>query len=159
MDYLLKPIDAAKLERSIEKLFRLSKEKSSITTEDVVALIDSFNKKTKYKTKFLIRQKDRLLTVEDEQIAYFTASNKLVILVTFENRHFPMDDTLESYVKLVNPDQFFRLNRSYLANRTSIRNILTGYQGKLRIELDPHVKEELFVSRERVPIFKSWLEG
>ena len=70
-----------------------------------------------------------------------------------------MDETLETYAQLVNPDKFFRLNRSYLVNRNSIRNIYTHFHGKLKIDLDPPVKEELFVSRDRAPEFKTWLES
>ena len=48
VDYLLKPIDEEKLKRSIDKLKRLREGESSITSEDIVTLIDTFNKKTKY---------------------------------------------------------------------------------------------------------------
>ncbi len=46
------------------------------------------------------------MTVEAKQMAYFLTSDKLVALVTFEYRHFIMDETLETYESQVNPDHF-----------------------------------------------------
>jgi DNA-binding LytR/AlgR family response regulator len=159
IDYLLKPVEAERLGKSLNKLQNLK----TGNLNNLLQSIDQYLHKSKalsqYKTRFLIKQKDRLMTVEDHQVAYFMAKNKLVALVTFENRHFVMDEKLEAYESQVNPEHFFRLNRSILVSRPAIRNIFTHFHGKLKIELHPEMKEEVFVSRERTSAFKDWLEG
>jgi DNA-binding LytR/AlgR family response regulator len=158
IDYLLKPIEKSKLEKSLLKLNRLSNNNITETVKDLNRLIDQLRVKTDFKKRFLIKQKNRLITIRDEQIAYFHASNKLVELVTFEKRHFIMDETLEQYEVQVDPSMFFRLNRSILANRSAIQDIITHFNGKLKIHLKPDMKEEIFVSREKASVFKQWLE-
>jgi DNA-binding LytR/AlgR family response regulator len=159
IDYLLKPIGAENLKKSILKLKNLQAPNIKEIMHNLDRYIQQSKESLTFKTRFLIRQKKRLMTVEDSQVAYFLANNKMVILVTFENRQFVMDETLESYEAQVNPDLFFRLNRSLLTSRSAIKDILTHYNGKLKIELNPPLKDETFVSRERTPAFKKWLES
>lgn len=79
-------------------------------------------------------------------------------MVTFENRFFTMDYTIETYEEQLNPKVFFRLNRSILANSKAIVSTARHFNGKLKIELKPPLKEEVFVSREKADSFKEWLE-
>jgi DNA-binding LytR/AlgR family response regulator len=54
---------------------------------------------------------------------------------------------------------FFRLNRKYIANYTSIQKIHKYFNGKLLVELLPIVTEKVIVSREKSSHFKDWLDS
>lgn len=156
IDYLLKPIDEDKLNRSLAKLKNLQGNSNLVKLDQ---LIDAFRTDKKYKSRFLIRQPENLLTVETYQVAYFMAIQKMVLLVTHENRTFPVDQTLEELDGLLDPGLFFRLNRQFIASLKAIDHISTIYSGKLKIRLKPPVKEDVFVSREKATEFKNWLDG
>ncbi|GAA4404436.1 hypothetical protein GCM10023187_21760 [Nibrella viscosa] len=76
-----------------------------------------------------------------------------------DGRRFIVDYTMEDLETLVDPRQFFRLNRQYLANLSAIQKIHNYFNGKLKLELRPESAEEVLVSRERAPSFKNWLDG
>lgn len=156
IDYLLKPIDEMKLNRSLNKLKQLH---GKPDLDKLEQLISTFGQNKKFKNRFLVKQPENLLTVETSQIAYFMAMQKMVVMVTHENRTFPVDQTLEELDTLLDPEQFFRLNRQFIASMKAISHISTIYPGKLKITLKPPVKEEVFVSREKASEFKSWLDG
>jgi DNA-binding LytR/AlgR family response regulator len=157
IDYLLKPIDEGKLERSIQKLSKLQGGTPQINQLD--QLLRLYRSKENYKSRFLIKLPERLLTVDISQAAYFMASGKLVLLVTYESRHFPIDFTLDELENLVDPEKFFRINRQFISSFAAIKGIYPFFNGKLKIDLSPAVKEPVFISREKVGAFKKWLEG
>lgn len=157
IDYLLKPIDEGRLEKSIAKLNRL--QAVSLPFEQLRELTRSFQKPSGYKTRFLIHMPERLMTIDISRVAYFEAKSKLVLLVTFENRHFPADYTLDELQNMIDPVQFFRINRRFLASFQALGGIYPWFNGKLKVDLNPPVKDPVYVSRERSGAFKDWLEG
>ena len=156
IDYLLKPIDEEKLNRSLQKLDDL---KGKPQLGQLEKLISSFSNSKKYKNRFLIKQPEKLLTVETSQVAYFMAMQKMVVLVTHENRTFPVDQTLEELEEMLDTAKFYRLNRQIIASLLAIGQISTIYSGKLKISLNPPLKEDVFVSREKASDFKNWLDS
>ena len=75
-----------------------------------------------------------------------------------DNRQFLVDYTLEELEKLLDPTFFFRLNRQYIATLPAVQKIHTYFNGKLKLELKPEAAQEIFISREKAPFFKEWLE-
>lgn len=158
IDYLLKPVEVENLQKSIIKLKNLQGGKITELMKNIDSILHESRHLSKYKTRYLIRQKNQLLRVEEKQVAYFLAHDKIVALVTFENRQFIMDENLGWYESQVDPDKFYRLNRSVLASRESIIKIFTHFNGKLKVELIPPLKEDVFVSRDKAESFRMWLE-
>jgi two-component system, LytTR family, response regulator LytT len=157
IDYLLKPIDEGKLERSVQKLSKLKNDVSGIGQID--QLLRLFRSRENHKSRFLIKLPERLLTVDISQTAYFMASGKMVLLVTHESRHFPIDFTLDELENSVDQEKFFRINRQFISSFSAIKGIYPFFNGKLKIDLSPATKEPVFVSREKAGAFKEWLEG
>ena len=76
-----------------------------------------------------------------------------------ENRRFVIDQTLEQLEKLLDPRQFFRLNRAYFAQHDAIQDIIHYTNSRLKTVLTPAAPEgDVLISRERVPAFRAWLE-
>ncbi|MBK9732565.1 MAG: LytTR family transcriptional regulator DNA-binding domain-containing protein [Chitinophagaceae bacterium] len=50
------------------------------------------------------------------------------------------------------------LNRQYIASFDAIGNIFSHLNGKLKVKVKGLEHEDLFVSRERAPEFKEWLD-
>ncbi|MDZ7605345.1 MAG: LytTR family DNA-binding domain-containing protein [Cyclobacteriaceae bacterium] len=157
IDYLLKPIDSFKLARSLNK-FRNRKVSPAQPAIDIQKILQQLQVEKTYKSRLLIKQKDKLISVEDTHIAYFQANSKLVVLITFENRVFSMDYTIDEFERQMDPQRFFRLNRSIFANRDAIAGIYKHFNGKLKIDLSPPMKEDIFVSREKADAFRQWME-
>ena len=103
------------------------------------------------------------LTIEDvdkENIAFFQADNKIVYMVDLEGHRYLVDATIEKLETQLNPQLFFRVNRSYVIHINALEQVKPYYNNRLRIWLKGAVQEdEIVISRERVGEFKNWAEG
>lgn len=156
IDYLLKPIDKEELQKSIEKFEQLKTQFSKEShIQDLLKYINSDKKD--YKSRFLVKFGDKLLSILSENIAYFYAEDKIVLLITLEGKKYAIDYTLDQLESLLNPSTFFRLNRKFIAHFQAIGQIHQYFKGKLKIDLIPKTEQEIIVSREKSPLFKKWL--
>ena len=157
IDYLLKPVKSEHLDRALAKLHNFTKDSSS--ENSIKEMIKLLNTPNVYKTRFRVNLSDKIMTIEEADIAYFQSEGKIVFLVSKENKKFVLDFTLEELEKSLNPKEFFRLNRQFIVKLSSITDIFNHFNGKLKIKLQPKIEEEIFVSRERAAKFKEWLDG
>lgn len=157
IDYLLKPIDKAELKSAFDK-FDLLKNNNSPAI-DIGELVKTFGVQQNFKTRFLVKQGQRLIPIDAERIAYFFAEDKLVFLVTSDDHKYIVDYTLEQLEGKLNPQHFFRANRKIITSMPAVKDIHLSFNGKLKIYLKPDLKkgEEIFVSRERASEFKTWM--
>ncbi len=158
VDYLLKPIDKEELRLAIEKCSKQKKESIdySLQIKELIAGMKS-DTRVSYKTRFLIRNGSKLLSVPVEDIILFHAADKLVYVHTKQQQKLVIDYTLEELIEQLNPRYFFQLNRQFIAHVSSIKSIHTYFNGKLKVELMRFEEEEVLVSRERASEFKQWL--
>jgi DNA-binding LytR/AlgR family response regulator len=158
IDYLLKPIQQDELERAITKLIRVRSNGSGKPVIDIELARQFLQKKT-YKQRFLVKSGERMHFRNASEIAYFHAVDKFCYLVTRESgKKYLVDFTLEQLDKLLDPTTFFRINRSVLLHVDEIREI-RKYQGnRLKILTHTDSREDMIVSRPKVPLFYSWLE-
>lgn len=157
IDYLLKPIDKNELASAFKKYDELKG--SDTPAIDISEIVKTFSKQQNYKTRFLVKQGQRLIPVEAERIAYFFAEDKLVFIVTNDEHKYIVDYTLEQLEQELNPQHFFRANRKIITSMPAVKDIHLSFNGKLKIYLKPDLKkgEDIFVSRERAPEFKTWM--
>lgn len=156
IDYLLKPININHLERAISKL--RSRTASNSNESDMFAnLLATFKQpKEVYKSHFLIPHQDKFIPLAINIIACFYTENKMVKIITDDNKTFHMDSTLEDLTNQLNPAQFFRANRQYIVSHNSIKDISVWFGSKLSININVIVPEKIIVSKARVAEFKAW---
>jgi DNA-binding LytR/AlgR family response regulator len=157
IDYLLKPVDKNELLNAFEKYDELKT--NNTPTIDITEIVKTFNKQQNFKTRFLVKQGQRLIPVDAERIAYFFAEDKLVFMVTEDNHKYIVDYTLEQLEGELDPQHFFRANRKIITSMKAVKDIHLSFNGKLKIYLNPDLKkgEDIFVSRERASEFKNWI--
>ena len=60
---------------------------------------------------------------------------------------------------MLNPADFFRINRQYIITLKAITEMKTYSKARVIVRLNPVVKEPPVVSSERAADFKKWLAG
>lgn len=155
VDYLMKPLNYEELVQAIEKYKRLHAQHASPNLDTLIQSIQQ--KGVSYKDRFLVSIGSRLRTIELPEIQYFYSAEKITFLVTKENQRFPIDYSLDKISSMLDPKLFFRINRQMMVKLSAIANIHVYPKGKLRVDLQPAMKEEVFVSLDRVVEFKEWL--
>jgi DNA-binding LytR/AlgR family response regulator len=158
VDYLMKPLNYEELVAAIEKFKRIHGEAGEEKTMGLEQLLQSMQKKEpEYKSRFLVSIGSRLKTIETEDIQYFFSADKITFLVTKENQRFPIDYSLDKMAVMLDPKQFFRINRQMTVKLDAITNIHVFSKGKIKLDLNPATKEDVFVSMDKVVELKEWL--
>lgn len=155
IDYLLKPIEQEDLVKSLEKF-----EKSQIpaTKLDWEQLRKALSPQGhSYQQRFIVMVGEKIKSVRIEDIAYFFGQKKYVFLVTKDNRNYIVDYTLGKLEELLNPKDFFRINRQFIIKYDAIQNMYAYSKSRIRIELDPPAELEAIVSIDKSRVFKEWL--
>ncbi|MCE6989624.1 LytTR family DNA-binding domain-containing protein [Dyadobacter sp. CY323] len=161
IDYLLKPIKLPELAEAIKKYESIKEDFSpKAYARKVETLLDSLEISRKpYKMRFLVKNGEQLIPINQESVAYFYTANEMSCLVGNDGRQYLVDYTLEELESLVDPLSFFRVNRQFIARITAIQKIHTYFNGKLKVELRPQTTQEVVISREKAAAFKAWLES
>lgn len=163
IDYLLKPINYDELVAAIEKFKALKKQfgahSDNPPTPDLETLLNLIgrSKSTDYKERFMITVGTKIRSIETADIAYFYLEEKIVFLVTKDGLNLPVDYSLDKLTQLLNPRHFFRISRQFLVSLPAIQTIHTFSAGKLKLDMTPKSRQEVFVSGDRMAEFKEWL--
>jgi len=151
IDYLLKPVSEAKLKRSLDKIRALKKHFLQSAIHDFV------NQTRIPARKRIVGKKGaEFIALDLEDVAYFYSEQKIVFVRDFSGNQFILDKNLGEWESMVDRNDFFRINRKFIAHRKAIERFKSD-NGKIRIYLKPVVKEEVHVSKECAPEFREWI--
>jgi len=159
INYLLKPIDEEKFALGIVKLEKEINRSNAFPSAELVAQLKEMGQKKAYKNRFLAKRGNKFVSVEATDVAYFCIRNELTSLVTHDNQAFVVNTTLEQLDSQLNPTQFYRLNRQFIANINAIASVENYIKSKLFVKLLPEVADDVIVSQEKASSFKAWLDG
>lgn len=158
IDYLLKPIDKDELRETIEKFKSLNRSvKMPQEFESVFEVLRKASKK--YKSTFLVQQRDRLIPIDVIDIAYISIDTGIVRAFTFEDKSYIINEKLEDIEASLNPDKFFRTNRQFIVQKKSIQSLTVYFNGKLLLNIQPSPTEKIVVSKTKSPQIKNWLNS
>jgi len=156
VDYILKPVKKEELERAVNKFRTLG----SYNALQLQALIKQLNASNRdFQKRIVIRYGDTIKMVEIETIAYFCTEDKINYLITKDNLRYPVDHNMDELERILDPRQFFRINRQFIININAIQKMLAWSKSRVKVVLKPETTHDTIVSSERSPFFKDWLIG
>jgi two-component system response regulator LytT len=158
IDYLLKPIDEAMLQRSLEKYLRLrehltSSSQYATNLNKVLVQMD-----TAYKQTLLVHYGEKIVPIRVTDIQFVYASNRSVNVYLGHDKDYPVNYTMEQLEVMLNPQQFFRANRQFLVNRDAVTGIEHYFNRKLYVMTGAETPEKIIISKIKAQAFLSWLE-
>lgn len=162
VDYLLKPIEAAHLDRALTKVEQLRASAALPSEEHLQALVrtltDSFHAQLpRYPDRIASRLADRLRFLDLARVTHFYAEEKMTFAV-LDGKAYGVDHTIAQLEQKLDPRAFFRIHRKMLVNGAWIKELSPLPGGGLNARLkDPH-GTDLTVARDRVREFKAWLD-
>jgi two-component system LytT family response regulator len=155
IDYVLKPITFTDISKAMNKLKLMQNIFRSETVSNVLEMVHQ----KKEKDRFLVRLGNHIYSIKTAEISLFYAEGRTVYLVTNENKKFIIDFKLEDLNNVLKSTSFFRVNRSFIVNINAIKDVIVYSNSRLKITPKATIDKEIIVSREKVNIFKTWLEG
>jgi len=156
IDYLLKPIDIEKLNRSLQKFKSFSSATTNVKVDDLMTLLSSGRRN--YKKRFVVNIGLKIKTIETDEVAWFISAEKSTFLIAKDGHRYPIDFSLDRIEELLSPEVFFRVNRQYIVSFEAIHNISVHSKSRIKLDLKPSPDEMVIVSSSRSPKFREWLD-
>jgi Response regulator of the LytR/AlgR family len=110
-----------------------------------------------FRNRFLVKQGQRFASILTPDIAYFFSDGRFIFFKTYDNQKYLVEYTLEELESMLDPEHFFRINRSLLIAFKSVAQIHPYFGNRLKLILEPPMEKDIIVSREKVGDFKAWL--
>ncbi|HRP58581.1 LytTR family DNA-binding domain-containing protein [Agriterribacter sp.] len=163
VDYLLKPIQKEELQAALDKYKKLQSSYNN-KAGDAHMSIDSIVKELQrkfqpkeYRKRFLVKQAQKLVSIDVEDIAYFYSDGRLNFFKTSDNKKYIVDYTMDELEDMLDAEVYFRISRSFYVSIGCIDQIHDYFGNRLILHLTPGVDKEAIVSREKVTAFKKWM--
>jgi two-component system LytT family response regulator len=136
IDYLLKPFDRPRFERSLYHARGVLSENSAreIESSQITELIRVISEKPKFIERLLVKRRGRIVFLNMRQIDWIRADDKYLHLFGDGKRHM-IRQTLASLRSQIDPAKFIQINRSVIVNVDSIKELHLMFNGDYDIEM------------------------
>jgi two-component system LytT family response regulator len=154
IDYLLKPVESARLSKALDKLERLRGQ----SVPDVRSLAKQLARELapgRRLERLASRVGDRTTVLDVARITHFFAKDKLTFAASGGRDHV-VDFTMAELETHLDPRRFVRIHRAAIVNVASVQELYPGVDGLL-VRLRDEGKTELSVARDRVRELKDRL--
>ena len=154
IDYLLKPFDEEDVSAALQKLNNIRKTGVVMPPQ----FIPDEAVTHKIRNRFMVKAGKLIKTVPSDEVAYFKADDKYLFLVTKEDLHYIIEETIGSLEPKLHASDFFRINRKFIIHINAIEEMYKLSRNRVRINLSPKPAGlDVVVSEERAEAFKQWL--
>lgn len=155
IDYLLKPISQADLQRAIAKFESLYPAAPAIDWHALSQLMqpNSIN----YRERIRVKLGDHLRSIPLTEVQLIYSESKMTFLLTAEGRSYPMDQSIERLMEELDPSRFHRVNRGQIVQIDHIKDVIAYSNSRWEVKLQAGKHPAIVVARDRVKAFKDWL--
>ena len=161
VDYLLKPFDAKRVVKTLEKVrSRIAVEEAPDTTptaantaeEKLDALLRMIEGQSTAPTttrtgKVVLRTQNRLLLADQKDVCFASIEDGRITVITRTGEGDSNCRTLEDLSDQLDPEQFWRVHRSFLVNIHHIREVVPWFKSSYQLRMDDRKQTEIPVSR------------
>jgi two-component system LytT family response regulator len=154
IDYLLKPVETARLQKALDKLERLRGQ----AAPDIRALAKQLAKELapgRRLERIASRVGERTTVLDISRVTHFFAKDKLTFAVSGGREHV-IDLTMAELESHLDPRRFVRIHRATIVNAAFVQELYPGVDGLL-VRLKDDGGTELSVARDRVRELKERL--
>lgn len=154
--YLLKPVKKAELEAALGKYRELARHFAGGLAA-LAAALPAPAVPLARRQRILAQRGNAFQPVPLSEAAYFFSEDKLTFLLTRSGDRCLVNEPLAALEAELDPTQWFRLNRNYLAHVRAVQSFAPVGKGRLAVQLQPKPKEEVLVSQENAAAFRAWI--
>lgn len=145
-DYLLKPIEDARLTRALDRAKKLL-ESPDDDADRMEALLARFSAHARPPTKLLVRAGSRMLLVDSNDVVYATIDDGVITVVAGQLEGTSNYRTIEELQSHLDPQTFWRPHRSYLVNINRIQEVVPWFKSSYQLRMGDKARTEIPVSR------------
>lgn len=159
IEYLLKPYSFTRFQKAWNK-FRTLQHQFSGGENDIIQKLDAYYKSKnevvrEYKEYLPVKAKSSIYFLKVEEIAFIQADYGVLFAFDKNNKRHTLNQTsLKEMQELLNPNQFFKINRGELVNRLYVEQIDRYTKNTVAIKIGNH---SLKTSQSSTANFNSWM--
>ena len=158
VDYLLKPIEPARLAMALTKIQKLKDVASGERNwkEMVSSLSRLAGLGKAFPERIASRTGDKIEFVDLAAVTHFFAQDKLTFAAT-AGKNYAVDRTIQQLENEMDPRRFLRIHRSAMVNLDYVREFHSWFAGRALLRLKDANNTEIAVARDRVRALKERL--
>lgn len=141
-------------QKSIAELKTISETKTEESTETTT---EEDNKEIP-KQRLLTYIRNELMPIAIEDIAYIYVENSISYVVRKDGKRYTANDSLDQIYATLDPKLFFRANRQTIVAIYAIDKIIKYGNSALKIEMQPVSEIDIIIGKNKVAVFKRWLD-
>ena len=157
VDYLLKPVDPARLEIAVDRARRRisSDLPSNDQLERIVQLV---TERQHRRERLAIKVGERFLLVQAEEVIYASLADEAITVVTNQHAGTSNYRTLDELQARLDPSVFWRVHRSHLVNINKIKEIVPWFSRNYILRMKDAKATEIPVSRTQTRRLREYLK-
>ena len=158
IDYLLKPVEPARLERALARVTGIETPAAGGRIEDerLTRLIEAVERRSTGPRRIAVRRGPKVILVEPASILFVRAEDKYTVLYTADGEHI-LDRTIEDLEQTLDPSTFLRIHRSVLVNLACVRDLTAVEGGRFVVSLKDAPGTTLYASRAGAKLLREKL--
>jgi two-component system LytT family response regulator/two-component system response regulator LytT len=168
VDYLLKPVDPARLEMAIERARRLiAFERPATTDENAVGgvtaaqlekIVEIVAERRNRRERLALRVGERFLLVQADEVIFASLSDDVITVVAGKHVGTSSCRTLDELQEQLDPGVFWRVHRSHLVNINKVKEIVPWFNRNYILRMKDEKATEIPVSRNHTRRLRDYLK-
>ena len=163
VDYLLKPVDPARLEQAVQRARkrieseRRSTEPTELSNAAVERIVQHVTQRQARRERLAIKAGERLLLVAAEEMIYASVVDDTITVVTGQLTGTSNYRTLDELHTHLDAAVFWRVHRSHLVNINKIKEIVPWFSRNYILRMKDAKATEIPVSRSQTKRLREYL--
>jgi two-component system response regulator LytT len=166
VDYLLKPLDPARLEVAVGRARRrISSDRPddrgtgspAFLSEQLEKVLELVAERQSRRERLAIKVGERFMLVQAEEVIYASLANEMITVVTSQHVGTSNVRTLDELQERLDPGVFWRVHRSHLVNINKIKEIVPWFRNYI-LRMKDEKATEIPVSRVQTRRLREYLK-
>jgi two-component system response regulator LytT len=161
VDYLLKPVEASRLEQAVQRARRrLAHERSSPPpmNDQLEKIVKMMAERQVRRDQVAIKVGERFMLVQADEIIYASLADESINIVTGQVAGSSNYRTLDDLQARLDPEIFWRVHRSHLVNINKIKEIVPWFSRNYILRMKDGKGTEIPVSRSQTKRLREYLK-
>ena len=167
VDYLLKPVDPARLEMAVDRARRrisidckldLGEAAPGFVQAQIEKIVQLVAERQHRRDRLAIKVGERFMLVQAEEIVYASLADDGIVVVTLKHSGTSNYRTLDELQERLDPGVFWRVHRSHLVNINKIKEIVPWFSRNYILRMKDAKSTEIPVSRTQTRRLREYLK-
>lgn len=161
VDYLLKPVEPARLATAIERARRrVMSDRPAAKgrpAEEMERLVQLLSERQEHREQLAVKVSDRFLLIQADEVIHASVEDDVITVVTNSLSGTSNYRTLDELQARLDPAVFWRVHRSHLVNINKIKEIVPWFSRNYILKMKDGKGTEIPVSRSQTKRLREYL--